>query len=191
MSFITATELLSCIRHPEDTYKILARAATNQMPWTEIRIHHEGNRVWAQYHPFPFLMRKIMGDKVADYLESYQIDLNDSDNDYFSVYHLFRDYSNSTKDPVYPVPLNEYFGETQEENSQLYLSGEKSIPAFLSAEAELVKALFRTFGSESVFFHPIPMGKNGVLERVIYLIFDREVLDEKEQAILDEFPMVI
>lgn len=189
MSFITAIELLRCIRHPEDTYEILARAATNQMPWTEIRIHQEENRVWAQYHPFPFLMRKIMGDKVADYLESYQIDLNDPNNDCFSVYHLFRDFSNSTQDPVLPVSIQKYFADVTD--AEAYLRGEKSIPAFLSAEAAMVNVLLETYQSDSVFYYPIPMGKNRQLERVVYLIFDREMLDGEQRAALDAFPLEI
>lgn len=191
MSFITSTALLNCIQHPEDTYEILARAATSQSPWTEIRIHREADRVWAQYHSFPFLMRKIIGDKVTDSLESYQIDLNDPKNDCFSVYHLYRDFSNSTQDPVSPVSMNRYLKEVEKEDPRIYPKGDSSIQSFKSAEAAMVKALLENDKSDSIFFHPIPCGNDGVLDKVIYLIFDRAILDEEQKAAIDAFPLVI
>lgn len=165
----------------EDVYEHLCAAARDQVPWTEIQVFTDTQgKAYGQYRLSTFFKR-LVGTPVSDYLEHFRIDFANPEHKKFCISKIYDAYPHVSPDLVRPVALREYFDHISQPEAETYWEQAPSLSGFLKAEARLVTALLGSCDGESLYFQPAPIGENGKLERVIYLLYDEAQLSSKER----------
>ena len=153
-------------------YQHIQAALSDEVLITEIGIKEDKGR-----YQLPRIWRKLAGDPVVDFLESYVLDLGAPENPDFSIAKIWQALPEMPHDLFDEVSLADYFGTKPDAAMMNDLHPASAVEKFKNAEHLLLTSVLDSYDAASSYYQPIPVLDDvGGLERMAYLVYDKSRL---------------
>lgn len=126
------------------------------------------------------MWRILAGDDVVNYLEAFELDLEDPQFEQFSVYKIRKSLSDLDAEMLGVIKLSEYFSDEPDLQMLAVDHPASPIEKFKNAEHLLLFSMIKAYQWTESCYKPIPIrNESGQLERMTYLIYDETYLQSK------------
>ncbi|MFK7925798.1 MAG: hypothetical protein AB8H47_27870 [Bacteroidia bacterium] len=137
-------------------------------------------------YQLPRIYRSLIGEKASKYLEDFPIDPTLPDHAGFTICKIYKSWPNCGEF-IKEFSLKEYFGEHSHEHDESLFNQPANVTGFKAAENMLLDYLVDHHKMEDGYYLPIPFEKNGVLQGMIYLLYDKNTLHDNDIDAIESF----
>lgn len=168
-------------------YQHIRSALSDEVLITEIGIKG-GNGSYE----LPRIWRKLAGDPVVDFLESYVLDLSAPENRDFSITKIWQALPEIPHGLLDEVALAGYFGKKPDAEMMNDSHPTTPVEKFKNAEHLLLTSVLDSYDAASSYYQPIPvLDETGDLERMAYFVYDKSRLSGDAVEALAAFKAVL
>lgn len=131
-------------------------------------------------------LRMLIGEKLANYLESFSIGLQKPEHQLFSICKIYNSWPNCSEF-LRPQSLPRYFKQYDQNAHLGFLDQTHTVEGFIQAEEWMLDSLVSASKMEEGYYLPVPSVQNKELTGVLYLIYDKASLLDSERDALNNF----